>query len=222
MPGVENAGWLLALAVVVVVALLGTLVIVRASARDLVRGCALLLGEQLRVGDYVEVAGYAGVVEGVGLRAVRLRDDDGAVHFVRTGVIDTVTNRSFGRAWAVVDVPAAEADLERTVRCLREAAAELRSRPGNALRVLDDVEIAGLERWERGGVQLRARIAVAPGQQASVRRELLAAYQRHLSGPTVAGAHVAGGVVDRSGGAQRGAAPRVTETRGHGDEPVGR
>jgi small conductance mechanosensitive channel len=185
-----DPAWMQALALVaggvLLVVLLGAIVAARPFVRDLVRGCALQLDRQLRIGDYVELAGFAGVVEHVGLRAVRLRDDDGAVHFVRTGVIDTVTNRSFGRAWAVVDVPTSEADLARTVQCLRAAATELRSLPANGLRVLADLEIAGLERWEPGRVQLRARIAVAPGQHGSVRRELLAAYQRHLSKATAA------------------------------------
>jgi moderate conductance mechanosensitive channel len=180
--------WVVAAAIAAAAALLFvlTIVFVRAFARDVVRGCTLLLGDQLRIGDDVELAGFAGRVEHVGVRTVRIRDDDGAVHFVRTGVIDTVTNRSFGRSWAVLEVPTDTSGLERSVQCLREAAAELRGQPENALRVLDDLEIAGLERWEPGGVQLRARIPVAPGHQVGVRRELLAAYRRHLSKTTVA------------------------------------
>lgn len=185
-----DLGWMQALAFVAAGALLvvalGAAAIFRAFARDVVRGCTLLFGRQLRVGDYVELAGFAGVVEGVSLRAVRLRDDDGAVHFVRTGAIDSVTNRSFGRSWAVIDVPTTEADLDRAVTCLRAAAAELRRTPGNALRVLDDLQVAGVERWDAGAVQIRARIRVAPGQHGSVRRELLAVYHRHLSKATVA------------------------------------
>lgn len=168
-----DLGWMQVLALVAAGALLavvlGGALILRALARDVVRGCALLFGKQLRVGDHVELAGFAGVVEDVSLRAVRLRDDDGAVHFVRTGAIDSVTNRSFGDSWAVLDVPTTEADLDRAVQCLRAAAAELREAPANALRVLDDLQIAGVERWEADAMQIRARIRVAPGQHASVR-----------------------------------------------------
>ena len=188
LPG--DLGWmpvfLFVAAGVLLVLALGAAAIARTVARDLVRGCTLLFGKQLRVGDYVELAGFEGVVEGVSLRAVRLRDDDGAVHFVRTGAIDSVTNRSFGRAWAVLDVPTTEGNLDRAVRCLHAAAAELRGEPANALRVLDDLQVDGVERWDAGAVQIRARIRVAPGQHGSVRRELLAAYHRHLSKATVA------------------------------------
>jgi small conductance mechanosensitive channel len=166
-------------------AILGVLAIASPLARDVARGTALLLGRQLRSGDYVELAGVAGVVERLGLRTVRIRADDGAVHFVRTGAIETVTNRSFGRTWAALDVPVGAVGTERVMQCLRDAAAELRGRPDNALRVLDDLQIVGLERSEAGGLQVRARIPVAPGQHASVRRELLAAYERRLSILTV-------------------------------------
>lgn len=183
-------GWLQALAFVAagacLVVMLGAADVARALARDVARGCTLLFGKQLRVGDYVELGGFEGIVEAVGLRAVRIRDDEGAVHFVRTGAIDSVTNRSFGRSWAVLDVPTSEADLDRAVECLRAAAAELRGQRYNTLRVLDELQVAGVERGDAGAVRIRARIRVAPGQHASVRRELLAAYHRHLSMATVA------------------------------------
>lgn len=63
-------------------------------AKDFLRGFALLLDNQIRVGDDVEIAGKRGTVEALTLRCVRLREPDGTVHFVRTGQVDTVTNRS--------------------------------------------------------------------------------------------------------------------------------
>lgn len=154
--------------------------------RDVIRGFALRFEGQLRAGDVVEIAGRAGTVEHVSLRYVRLRGEDGAVHFVRTGDVQTVTNRSYGRSYAVLDVPiASRDDLDRAIGCMRDAVAELRSQPWNALRVLDDLEIAGLDRWDDRGLQIRARISVAPGQDASVRRELLATVRRRLSTLTV-------------------------------------
>jgi len=66
-------------------------------AKDFLRGFSLLLDNQIRVGDDVEIAGKRGVVEQLTLRSVKLREPDGTVHFVRTGQVDTVTNRSLGR-----------------------------------------------------------------------------------------------------------------------------
>lgn len=55
-------------------------------------GFALLLENQIRVGDVVEVEGKCGLAEEVTLRYVRLRGYDGTVHFVPTGEISIVTN----------------------------------------------------------------------------------------------------------------------------------
>lgn len=60
--------------------------------KDLISGFFILLENSVRVGDVVEVAGVAGVVEEIELRAMRLRDLSGNVHVVPNGVIDKVKN----------------------------------------------------------------------------------------------------------------------------------
>ncbi|NBT01178.1 MAG: mechanosensitive ion channel family protein, partial [Betaproteobacteria bacterium] len=50
--------------------------------KDYVSGFLLLLENQIRVGDMVEISGKGGVVEEVTLRFIRLRDFGGNVHFI--------------------------------------------------------------------------------------------------------------------------------------------
>ena len=93
----------------------------------MLRGFSLLLDNQLRVGDIVEIAGKTGTVEALTLRYVRLREYDGTVHFIRTGDVDTVTNRSFAPVHAVLDVAVdTEADLGSAFKVIEQAAAALR------------------------------------------------------------------------------------------------
>jgi len=123
----------------------------------------------------VEVAGKTGTVEEVTLRYVRLREYDGTVHFVPTGEIDTVTNRSYGRAYAVLDVAVdTDADLGATFDVIRKAAGELQADPEFAGRIVWRVEIAGFERWDDDAMLIRPRIPVAADSQAPVRRAWLA------------------------------------------------
>src|SRR5436305_8615071 len=72
--------------------------------KDYFTGFFLLLEDQIRQGDVVEIAGKSGLVEEVTLRYVRLRDFDGHVHFVPNGEIKVVSNRTRGFAQAAVDV----------------------------------------------------------------------------------------------------------------------
>jgi small conductance mechanosensitive channel len=144
-------------------------------ARDFIRGLALLADDQIRIGDDVAIAGHRGIVEDVALRCIRLREYDGTVHFVPTGQIDTVTNRSYGTVYAAVDVAVdATADLERARAALRAAAEAVAQDPALAAQITGPLDIAGLERWEDDAAVIRARLPVAPRAQAAIRRELLA------------------------------------------------
>jgi len=144
-------------------------------AKDFLRGFTLLLDNQLRVGDVVDVAGNSGTVEEVTLRHVRLREYDGTVHFVRTGEINTVTNHSYGRSFAVADaVVSAGADVERALEVLRVAAEDVAASPEFRHRITGASEVAGIERWEIDRLILRVRVPCDVHAQAAVRRELMA------------------------------------------------
>jgi small conductance mechanosensitive channel len=56
---------------------------------------------------------------------------------------------------------------------MRQVGADLRADPAHASRVLDDLEIAGVERWADSAVILRARFRVAALEQWTVKREYL-------------------------------------------------
>jgi small conductance mechanosensitive channel len=142
--------------------------------KDFFTGFFLLLENQIRQGDVVQLGDHAGLVEEVTLRYVQLRDYDGNVHFVPNGTITTVVNMARGHAQAVVDVGVGySADLDAAMAVMHEVAAELRRDPAHAARILGDLEMAGVERWADSSVILRARFRVSPLEQWTVRREYL-------------------------------------------------
>jgi small conductance mechanosensitive channel len=142
--------------------------------RDFFNGVMILLENQIRQGDVVEIAGRSGVVESVTLRHVRLRGYEGNVHFVPTGMIDTVTNMTMEYSFALLDVGVAyREDLGEVFDAMRECCASMRSDPVFADRILDDLDLAGVERWDASSVTVRARVKTVPLQQWSVRREYL-------------------------------------------------
>lgn len=143
-------------------------------AKDFIRGFSLLVDDQIRVGDAVEIAGKSGVVEEVTTRCITLRDYDGTVHFVPAGEIQTVTNRSYGFAYATFDVQIANhASVDDAMRAMREVAEEIRTDAGFKRQIIEPIEIAGIDQWAEASVAIKARIRVAPGAQGAVRREML-------------------------------------------------
>lgn len=142
--------------------------------KDYFTGLFILLENQIRQGDVVKLDGHAGLVEEVTLRFVQLRDYDGNVHFVPNGSITTVVNMSRGYAQAVIDVGVAyRENTDAVVRVMRDVGQEMRTDPAYAGRILDDLEVAGVERWDDSAVVIRCRFRCMPLEQWAVRREYL-------------------------------------------------
>ncbi|HEY9097139.1 MAG TPA: mechanosensitive ion channel family protein [Hydrogenophaga sp.] len=142
--------------------------------KDFVTGFFLLLENQIRQGDVVQVDGHTGTVEQITLRFVQLRDYEGSVHYVPNGQITTVVNmtRGFGNAVFEIGVAYRE-DLDEVMAVMQKVAAALRADPAFAPRIEDDLEIAGVDRWDDSAVVIRCRIRCVAQQQWGVKREYL-------------------------------------------------
>jgi len=152
--------------------------------KDYFTGFVMLIENQIRVGDVVEVSGKSGVVQELTLRYVQLRDYEGSVHYVPNGTIVAVTNRSRGFAYAVIDIGIAyKEDIDHVYAVMRETASALRDDPEFSVRILEDLEIAGVDQWADSAVMIKSRIKTVSLEQFGVRREYLqrlkAAFDRH-------------------------------------------
>lgn len=160
--------------------------------KDYFTGFVLLAENQIRQGDVVEIAGKSGEVEEITLRYVRLRDYEGCVHYVPNGVIQSVSNRSRSFVYAVLEIPVAFGEnLGHAAQLMRETAASLRADPEFADRILDDLEVSGVDRWSSDSVVMKCRLKTASLQNEVVRRAFLqrleAAFAQHgieTSAPT--------------------------------------
>ncbi len=142
--------------------------------KDFFRGFFLLADNQIRQGDVVEIAGKSGLVEDITLRYVQLRDYSGNVHFVPNGEITVVTSSSRTFSYAVVDVLIAlDQAVEPVTDLMQEVSAQLRAHATFGPKILEDLDIAGIENWDAAGITLRARLKVQALDQANVKREFL-------------------------------------------------
>jgi small conductance mechanosensitive channel len=147
--------------------------------KDYFNGFFLIIEDQIREGDVVEIAGKAGEVEEVTLRYIRLRDGDGYVYFVPNGEIKLVVNRTRAYAYAMIDAAIlSHQHVEPAFAAMREVGEALRNDPKLGSSILADLEIFGVERWELWGLGLRCRFKVLPHARDNVRREFL----KRLSG----------------------------------------
>ena len=142
--------------------------------KDYFNGFFLLIEDQLREGDVVEISGKAGEVEEMTLRYVRLRDGDGFVYFIPNGEIKMVVNRTRAYAYSMIDAAIfGPNDIEPALAAMREVGQAMRKDATIGPAILADLEIFGVERWELWGMGLRCRFKVLPSHRDAVRREFL-------------------------------------------------
>ena len=140
--------------------------------RDVICGFFILVDNQVRVGDVVNVAGQAGLVEQVGLRKITLRDGSGDVHFVRNGHIAVVTNMTKDYSRYVLDVPVAyREDVDEVIAVLKQINEDIRQDPAWGPDILEPLEVLGLDRFADSAVIVRARIKTLPRRQFAIGRE---------------------------------------------------
>lgn len=142
--------------------------------KDYFNGFFLLLENQIRQGDVVEIADKGGLVEDITLRYVCLRDYEGSVHYIPNGLITTVTNKSRGYAYAVIDLSIAYREsVDEAYEVMRDVAKKMRTDEAMGQKILDDIEIAGVQDWGDSAVVLRCRFKTVALEQWGVRREFL-------------------------------------------------
>lgn len=142
--------------------------------KDYFNGFFLLLENQIRQGDVVDAGGKAGLVEEVTLRYIRMRDYSGNVHFVPNGTITTVTNMSRGYAQAVIDVGVAyRENVDEVMQIMKTVGEDLRTDDAFQFKILDNMEMAGVDQLDNSSVVIRCRFKVLPLEQWGVRREFL-------------------------------------------------
>ena len=135
--------------------------------RDAIAGLFILSENQFGIGDIVELNGRVATVESIRLRATRLRDFQGYVYFVPNGEFKTVVNRSRGWNRQPVDVRVnVGQDLDRALESCRKAAREMSADPAWQDRLLEPVQVLGIERL---GADATIRLAVRtkPGAPAA-------------------------------------------------------
>jgi small-conductance mechanosensitive channel len=75
--------------------------------RDFLAGIFITIEDQYGIGDIIETSEVVGVVESIGLRITRVRDENGAIWYLRNGEILRVGNRSQGNYVAPPEEPRA-------------------------------------------------------------------------------------------------------------------
>lgn len=144
----------------------------KAIIEDILSGISLITSGQIRVGDYVEVAGKCGTVEKIDVKMITLRDIEGRVHFIRNRLVDIITNYTREYAFAVLDYGVSyNEDIDNVCNTLKEIFDnDLKTNPEYAGKILDEIEILGLDSLDESSVTIRVRIKTLPKDNFEIKR----------------------------------------------------
>ena len=141
--------------------------------KDLISGFFILWENSIRIGDVVEVAGVAGLVEEVELRTIKLRDLSGNLHVIPNGVIDKVKNLTKDYSYCVIEIGVAyRENVDEVMGILQEIADDLRRDSRFADGILEPLEMLGVDQFKDSAVIIKCRIKTEPHKQWRVGREM--------------------------------------------------
>ena len=140
--------------------------------KDVIAGFFFIMENQVRVGDVAIVNGTGGIVEAITFRTITLRDLGCVVHIFPHGQISTLSNMTKGWSAYVVEMGVAyKEDTDEVVRLMKEVHAEMMKDPAYAPRMLQELEVFGVDRFDDSAVIIKARMKTEPLQQWFVGRE---------------------------------------------------
>jgi small conductance mechanosensitive channel len=142
--------------------------------KDVITGAFFMFEGTINIGDVVDINGKGGLVEGMTIRSIRLRDYNGNLHTINFGSVGVITNMTRDYSYYVCDVKVAyRYDVDTVIAALHETDESLRK--DNAFRydILEPIEIAGVETFADTTFIVRSRIKTRPIRQWDVGREFL-------------------------------------------------
>lgn len=140
--------------------------------RDVITGFFILMENHMRVGDVAVINGTGGLVESIGLRTIVLRDLAGTVHIFQNGKIETLSNMTKEWSAAVFDIGVAyKEDPDKVLDVMRDVARTMQEDESFGAKILESLEVFGVESFADSAVVLKARLKTQPGEQWPVARE---------------------------------------------------
>ena len=149
--------------------------------QDLITGLFIVVEDSMSVGDFVEINGFMGTVEGFNLRTVRMRDLEGVVHHITFSKISSIHNmsRQFGIALIKIRIPR-ELPIDDAILLMEETAEELRKQPDMRWLIWSPLEMQGIHSFEEGCPVLRMRMRTKPECQWDVSRAFNLLLKRNM------------------------------------------
>ncbi len=139
--------------------------------RDVITGVFILIEDQYSVGDTVTISAVTGVVEDIGVRVTRIRDEIGRLNILPNGDINQVMNHSRGRLEAMVEV---SVPLDQDLAAVHSAVASASTKAliGENTALQEAATVEGITALDGTKITLRIGGVARSGQQKAAEMAL--------------------------------------------------
>lgn len=151
--------------------------------KDFLSGLFIILENQYRVGDVVEIDEANGTVEQITLRSTIIRDNNGSVHYIPNGNITHAINKTMGFAKINLTIEvSASTDVDALAAIINEVGSRMAEEPKWKERIIEKPHFLGIDSFTTSTLDVKIVGKTYPNAQWSVigdlRRRLLTAFKK--------------------------------------------
>lgn len=141
--------------------------------KDFLSGVFIISENQFRVGDIIEIDGFGGTVERIGVRSTVIRDVDGNVHYFPNGMVQHVINKTMGYSMARFTVAVApDTDIDKVSKLIDKIGLALASEDDWKDKILEAPHFVMMGEFTATAVNLIVSGKTQPSDQWSVVAEM--------------------------------------------------
>ncbi|MDO4902538.1 MAG: mechanosensitive ion channel family protein [bacterium] len=146
------------------------------TIRDILAGFFIVLENQYRVGDIIEIqiAGrlMTGKVENMSLRITQIRDREGKLHSIRNGASEATTNMSFRYANVNFKVGVAyDTDIDHLEKVINEVGLKMAEDDRFAKIIIEPIRFVRISAFKESEIEINCLGRVKAGEQYSITGE---------------------------------------------------
>ena len=149
--------------------------------KDFITGMFIIIENQYRVGDYVEIQNIKGTVKAVTMRTTVIQDSDGSIFHIPNGSIIVTGNHTMGNNKVSVEISAStETDIEHLQKLINKTGLIQAKKTEYKDEVIEPLQFSRVKEITGGVVKIRVSGKVKSGMQNEIRSKFLTALQNEL------------------------------------------
>lgn len=138
----------------------------QAIVKDFVSGVFIIMENQYRIGDVIQISDITGTVEEITVRQTVLRSADGNKHFIPNGQIGTTSNMTMDYSNLILHIDIAyDADIELVKKLVDKVGKELSEDPDLKESIIEAPRFVRVQDFGAHAVVIRITGKLKPGTQ---------------------------------------------------------